>query len=97
MVKGLVEGANDVLFKIRLMGNTADYLYYDPLVSYALDTAFSEEVRLAALGELIQFDRTYSVRIEKQLSSILHDKNENIINAAKKIIDERNKKWTVLK
>lgn len=91
MVTGLVEGANDVLFKIRLMGNTADYLYYDPLVSYALDTAFSEEVRLAALGELIQFDRTYSVRIEKQLSSILHDKNENIINAAKKIIDERNK------
>lgn len=87
-----VEEATDTLFKIRLMGNTADSFYYDSLINYSLDSSFSEMVRVAAIEELIQFDSTYSARIEKYLSSFLYDKNENIIKTAEKIIQERRTK-----
>ena len=35
-----VEEATDTLFKIRLMGNTADSFYYDSLINYSLDSSF---------------------------------------------------------
>ena len=51
-------------------------------------------VRVAAIEELIQFDSTYSARIENTLSSFLYDKNENIIKTAEKIIQKKeNKKY----
>lgn len=71
------------------MGNTADSFYYASLINYSLDSVFSEKVRVAAIEELIQFDGTYSARIDKHLSSLLMNRNENIVKAAAKILEKR--------